>query len=717
MVLGFPQMKRRLCLGAALSLLTLNLSYAQSHVEPIPTERGSATHAHPRDRAEGLITLDALVTDQEGTAAAGLNAANFRLLENGREQKILSFDPLNGVALRSEPAVKIILLLDKFQVPTDIARDEQLAAEAFLRKEGGRLGRPISVFELTESGLWTVAHPSSDGASLANEIDHNQLVMVRGTALSFQGAGQFTHPSEFGLRALGQIATDERRRSGRKLLLWVGPGRGIGTNAVGDVKPDSKLFGTVSWFSDLLREAHLALYSFSVGPKDPAADDYKEYLAGVSSPKKASLMNLTRNVLAIQSGGLVIDSGPDLEEKLERCMLDAGPFYRISFDPFAAEHTYEYHDLQLEVSEPGLTVRTNTGYYDQPYYSTNPIPAPRLISIADLQKILELDESDAEKAKQLSGVELTEKLSQRRLASLFQIAHGKKTRQELIILFDTSCFLAPPPDERVAAAPPDAGEQKRMLARTSEYLNTTIHKLPDLFAKRTTVRYQESPMDLEGGSAYQPLHQTDSLATAIHYRNGAEVTDQKSHKVKPGDPELLTYGEFGPVLEGVLEDFGKSEQLQWSRWEDDGGRIAVFRYSVPSEESDHHVMACCLPDGDGRLVFQRYPGYHGEISINPETGAILRLTFQSDLKSTTPLSRSDIMIQYGPVDMGGKTYICPLKSVSIMRIRSVRILTDWDEWFRIYGPYATMLNDISFGVYHVFRSNSRILPTFTPDGK
>jgi len=704
-------MNKLLWLAGLCFLVAMGPVFAQSNPQL------ATSQSYPRDRSEGLITLDLMVTDGEGRPAAGLNARNFHLLENGREQRILSFDPFNGSALRSEPPVRIILLLDKFQVPTEIARDEQKALEAFLRKERGSLARPISVFELTESGLWTVTHPSSDGASLANEIEHNQMVMVRGSALSFQAAGPYTHPSEFGLKALGQIATDERRRPGRKLLFWIGPQQGIGTNALGDLKPDSKLFGSICWFSDLLREAHLALYIISVGESRPIAENYKDYLGGVSIPKKASLMNLARSVLAEQSGGLVIDGGPDLEQKLERCMLDAGPFYQISFDPFSAEHTYEYHDLKLEVNEPGLSVRSNTGYYDQPYYSTDPIPARRRISIAELQKVLELDESDAEKAKQLSGVELTEKLSQRRLASLFQIAHGKKTRQELTILFDTSCFLAPPADERVTAPPPNADEQKRMLAMTSDYLNTTIHKLPDLFAKRTTVRYQESPMDLEGGAAYQPLHQTDSLATAIHYRNGAEVTDQKTRKVKPGDPELLTYGEFGPVLEGVLEDFGKNEQLQWSRWEEDGGKIAVFRYSLPSEESDHHVMACCVPDGDGRQVFQRYPGYHGEISINPETGAILRLTFRSDLKSTTPLSRSDIMIQYGPVDMGGKTYVCPIKSVSIMRIRSVRILSDWDQWFRIYGPYATMLNDVSFGGYHVFRSNSRILPTFTPDGK
>jgi len=78
------------------------------------------------------------------------------------------------------------------------------------------------------------------------------------------------------------------------------------------------------------------------------------------------------------------------------------------------------------------------------------------------------------------------------------------------------------------------------------------------------------------------------------------------------------------------------------------------------------------------------------------------------------MTRSDIMIEYGPVEIGGKTYVCPLRSVSIMRSRAIRIVSEWDEAFRSWGPYATMLNDVSFDGYHMFRSESRMLTGFTP---
>jgi VWFA-related protein len=707
----------------ALSFGVLRAAHAQPNARPAPDSPIAVVSRELRDMPEGLVKLDVIVTDAAGRPVAGLNASDLRLFENGREQKILSFQAFTGRGAGTEPPVKIILLIDTIELPADLARDERNAVEFFLRKEGGRLPRPVSVFELTDTGLWTVAHPSSDGMTVAHEIEHNDFRLVRPNRGWKRGAVLGTidvndTPFDSALKALGQIAADERTRPGRKLLVWVGPGLGMGTGAYPDPRKDPRVFSTICWFSTLLREAHLVLESFSVGQTDARGQLYKDDLAGVSTPHEASSMNLYRKVLAVQSGGRVIDAGLDIEKEIENCAREAGPFYRISFDPFRAGHLDEYHDLKVEVHEPGLNARTNTGYYDQPYYSVDQIPPLKRVSLSELQKILELDESDAEKAKQLTGLELTERLSERRLELLHVIAHGKRTREQLRILADASSFLDPPPDEIPTASPPGADEQQHMLSMMSMYLTTAIHKMPDYFARRITTRYQERHMDMGSGISYQPLHQTDSSTTTVRYRNGREDTDARSHWLRFGNPELITYGIFGPALNDVLNAITTSGGLTWIRWERvTAGRAAVFRSTIPSDESRRFVWTCCVPDGDGTQVYQRYAGYHIEIAIDPESGAILRESFQFDLKSTTPLTRSDIMIEYGPVEIGGKTYFCPLRSVSIVRARSVRMLTEWDESFRSYGPYTTMLNDISFDRYHMFRSESRILTGFTPTKK
>jgi hypothetical protein len=47
----------------------------------------------------------------------------------------------------------------------------------------------------------------------------------------------------------------------------------------------------------------------------------------------------------------------------------------------------------------------------------------------------------------------------------------------------------------------------------------------------------------------------------------------------------------------------------------------------------------------------------------------------------------------------------------------VRVVREWDEAFRTWGPYGTMLNDVSFESYHMFRSESHMLTGLIPDEK
>src|SRR6185437_6398386 len=109
--------------------------------------------------------------------------------------------------------------------------------------------------------------------------------------------------------------------------------------------------------------------------------------------------------------------------------------------------------------------------------------------------------------------------------------------------------------------------------------------------------------------------------------------------------------------------------------------------------------------------FQKVP-FHGVIAVDPATGAILRLTAQSDLGWRLPLQRSDLMIEYGPAQAGSKTFICPKKSVSVSRQRRIMIVHEWGEAFKVYAPFETDLNEMRFSNYHIFASTSRILPDF-----
>jgi len=240
------------------------------------------------DAAQGLINLDVVVTDNSGKTIPGLGPKDFTLLDNHQPQKILSFHSFDRVSAKPDPPVEVILVVDTIKMPFNLAAEEREEVEKFLRQRSGHLSQPISIFGLSDAGLWQLAQPSGDGNALAAEIAHDKLVFINPRRLLGNGTGEYgsSAPADpaglSALKALGYIATSVRRKPGRKLLIWVGPGWGIGSGADWESLPDYEslqrresvrakqvTFETIYWFSTLLREARISLFSFSVGEPIP----------------------------------------------------------------------------------------------------------------------------------------------------------------------------------------------------------------------------------------------------------------------------------------------------------------------------------------------------------------------------------------------------------------------------------------------------------------
>ena len=651
---------------------------------------------------------------------------DFLVLDNGRPSQIISFQQFGARRNETAPDVEVIVVIDEIEVPANLVSYERTSVEAFLRQNGGKLPQPVSVFSLIQTGLWLIGRSSKDGNELAAKVaDDGEASLIRanrGTKIGRVPAslGVTDPPSLEALKALGQIALTAKQESGRKLVFWVGPGWGLGSGTYAErTSSKGEIFYAVRWFSTLLREASLTLYSFSVGEKDGFTDLYKSSLKGLKSAHDASSMNLYRKVLAMQSGGRVLGPGSDLRSQMNSCLQEATIFYTLTLDPAHAELPDEYHELDVRVNKPGLTARTNSGYYDQPYYLDQPDTVTERVTIGQLEKVLEAAHGnrDADVAGKLSRLELTERLFGPQLLSLMAGLHGDKERRALTALADVSEFTSSSESEN-STGPPDETEQQLMISRVAEYLKRTIPKLPNFAATRTTVEYRSTPPFAEGDTRvdYEPLHVASISKETVVYRDGQEIAQATTlSRKKAKDPDLVTYGTFGPALGFVHDAITVRGASTWSHWkEGEHGTDAVFDYKIPAESSLYQVWGCCLPDGDGTRHFEKHTAYHGEIEINPATGAVIRLVAIAETNGFLPVARSGIAVQYGPVEIGGKSYLCPVRSISIMRMRSVVTLREWDESFRTYGPYTTLMNDISYENYHVFRAESRVLPEYHP---
>ena len=349
-----------------------------------------------------------------------------------------------------------------------------------------------------------------------------------------------------------------------------------------------------------------------------------------------------------------------------------------------------------------------------------PAGAANRVTVEQLQQLLAAANAkpDAELAQQLSGLELSERLSSASLSHLRAALPGESSRQALVALADASAFLDPPAAEIPSRPVPDVAEQRHMLALTVAYVVKTIPLLPNFFATRTTNRFEDTPQLVNGAFfvPYQPLHLSGKTTATVLYRDGKEAIDTgASKKAPPMTAGLNTMGVFGPILSTILLDAAQSK-LAWARWEQGpAGPEAVFSYSVPKEKSHYEVNYCCFADQAATVAanlhpFRRIAAYHGEMAIDPATGTILRLVAEADLKPTEPVVRAAIMVEYGPIDIGGKTYYCPVRSVSAAKAQSLQ----FDPIYKFplanqLQPLKISLNDVAFEQYHVFRADAQVL--------
>jgi hypothetical protein len=355
--------------------------------------------------------------------------------------------------------------------------------------------------------------------------------------------------------------------------------------------------------------------------------------------------------------------------------------------------------------------------------------ASHRVSVDQLRTMLQeqnaTGKSDDAAARQIGALQLTERLTQPVLDELMvQFKPGPKAGLALTILADLSAFLNPPASESPSLGPPDSAAQQAMVSAAFSYVANTLQHLPNILATRATRSFDDNPLVMiETGMPPQrtDLHLAGTFTQEITYRDGHEALSNPTAApgVKPSalvPPGLTSWGEFGPVLAIIITDAGKGG-LVWSRWERTGvGSAAIFEYKVPREASHYAVKYCCVRSSDGPNLdhpglekggvansYNGTPGYHGTLSLDPGTGAILRITIQSELKSTDPINRNDIEVRYGPVEIGGRSYICPVRSVAI----SSALLgseTSFTEWT------VLRVNDVTFTNYHRFGSSVRVLP-------
>lgn len=355
------------------------------------------------------------------------------------------------------------------------------------------------------------------------------------------------------------------------------------------------------------------------------------------------------------------------------------------------------------------------------------------ISVKQLErKIASLRETDAAAARDLGVLQLTERLNWARFKKLEKELPGQQSREVLLGIADASQFLPPPRDEDAMQGPPTRTEQQHLLAQARAYVRSVLPQRPNFVAERHILRFQDRGADYQvqsftpagDGTHEPPLLPVARQTDTVRYVDGQETQSEEAKSngfASRIQSSLDTTGTFGAILGTILADTAHS-RARWVRWEDSpDGTLAVFRFDVPTKSSHYEVNYCCVSSDEfthvdpATGVFHESAGYRAEIAVEPKTGVIVRLALDAPMSEFTPLRRVAVLVEYAPMTIAGKSYICPVHSVTITSAPVAPRVHMWSVGEMVDLRRVNVVTDTRFTGYKRFAGEMRIV-TDRPQG-
>ncbi|HXE07545.1 MAG TPA: VWA domain-containing protein [Acidobacteriaceae bacterium] len=339
---------------AALCLSPLATSTAQAPARPEPES----------------MTINVTVSTHNGEPVADLTRDDFTLTDNKHPQSITGFRALTGTV------TGVVIVLDAVNLPySQVSFARQQLGQFF--SANAHLPQPVALGVLENSGLKMQPEFTADGNALRSELDRYSIglrELPRSTGI--YGAEERLQLSLSMFKGL----VAQLPREGLKRIIWISPGWPLlgGPGIQLNNSQRDPLFASIVAFATELRRSQIVVDAVNpVGSSEDVgqANFYETFLHAPRSPHDVELGQLGVQVLAQQSGGLVLNGSNDIAGLIQRAIAQTESVYQLTFAPAPGEHENEYHELQVKVRRPGVIVHTSAGYYAKPVYPEFPRPA------------------------------------------------------------------------------------------------------------------------------------------------------------------------------------------------------------------------------------------------------------------------------------------------------------------------------------------------------
>jgi|HubBroStandDraft_1064217.scaffolds.fasta_scaffold15255_3 VWFA-related protein len=316
------------------------------------------------------MTIHVTVSGHHDEPVEGLTKDDFTLTDNKHPEPITGFRALAG------NQVGIVIVLDAVNLPyNEVSYARQQLSQFF--SSNAHLPQPVALGVLQDSGLKLRPQFTTDGNALRSELDSASIGLREVTrSAGVYGAEERLQISLNTFKGL----VAEMPSDGPKRIIWISPGWPLLSGPQIQLNNSQRvpLFNDIVAIATELRRSQIIVDSVNpVGASQDVGQTnfYESFLHAPRSPRDVDLGQLGVQVIAQQSGGLVLNGSNDIAGLLQHAMEQTKGGYEITFVPAPGEHDNEYHQLQLKVRRPGVEVHTTAGYYARPVFSELPRPA------------------------------------------------------------------------------------------------------------------------------------------------------------------------------------------------------------------------------------------------------------------------------------------------------------------------------------------------------
>nr|HEV7955419.1 VWA domain-containing protein [Candidatus Acidoferrales bacterium] len=394
--------------------------------------------APPKDQAPGaestlrvttrVVQVSVIAQDGDGRQVTGLTPDDFKILDNGVEQKIVSFgqhssrltaDVTPGVRTISAntfsnrvdettgvPPSVTVILLDALNSDFHDMASARAQVVKFLRQLHPE--DRVALYELTTKLI--VLHDfTSDTATLLRALGAApnpqsgapdappQITAATEAKIMAGGKGSLPAPDPGWLTAelqreqlfdqinkvdgttdaITQIAHHLARLPGRKNLVWVSESFPFW------VELDPTRPSRINASAQALSDANVAIYPVDARALVAQTLDQPGILFSKHKPAVPPAGTLdTMQMLAQGTGGVAFYNTNDLGGAIRRAIDDSSLTYELTYYPTNEKWDGRFRDIKVEVKRPGVHLRYRKGYFATPATASSPDSQARMMTAA-----------------------------------------------------------------------------------------------------------------------------------------------------------------------------------------------------------------------------------------------------------------------------------------------------------------------------------------------